>query len=116
MSIILIQVVISFRANRKFFARNLLTPLSKFLLVQMLVELGKMISAFRRILSRMKGRRLVCIDMGTVTGIPGHWVLVVQGEVIASSEDAGEMLRLAENYPDKDTYVTKILYPGASFY
>lgn len=82
----------------------------------MLIELGKMISAYRRILSRMKGRRLVSIDMGTVTGIPGHWVLVVQGKVIASSEDAGEMCRLAEKYPEEDTYVTKILYPGASLY
>jgi len=64
----------------------------------------------------MEENETVFIDMGTVTGIAGHWVLVVQGKVIASSEDAGEMFRLAENYPEEDTYVTKILYPGASFY
>ena len=67
-------------------------------------------------MSLMKKRESVFIDMGTVTGIPGHWVLVVQGKVIASSEDAGEMLRLAEKYPEEEAYVTKILHPGASFY
>jgi len=54
--------------------------------------------------------------MGSVTGIAGQWVVVVKDKVVASSDDAGEMFRLAEKYPDEDTYVTKILYPGASFY
>jgi hypothetical protein len=56
------------------------------------------------------------IEMGSVTGIAGQWVVVVKDKVVASSDDAGEMFRLAEKYPDEDTYVTKILYPGASFY
>ena len=64
----------------------------------------------------MTKREKVFIDMGSVTGIAGQWVVVVQGKVVASSDDAGEMFRLAEKYPDEDTYVTKILYPGASFY
>ncbi len=64
----------------------------------------------------MKKHETVFIDMGSVTGIAGQWVVVVQGKVVASSDDAGEMFRLAEKYPDEDTYVTKILYPGASFY
>jgi hypothetical protein len=64
----------------------------------------------------MTKRETVFIDMGSITGIAGQWVVVVKDKVVASSDDAGEMFRLAEKYPDEDTYVTKILYPGASFY
>jgi hypothetical protein len=64
----------------------------------------------------MKKHETVFIDMGSVTGIAGQWVVVVQGKVVASSDDAGEMFRLAEKYPEEDTVVTKILHPRASFY
>jgi hypothetical protein len=56
------------------------------------------------------------IDLGEVSGPEGHWVVVVKGKVVATSEDAYEMLELAEKYPPEDVVVTKILYPGASFY
>jgi hypothetical protein len=51
-----------------------------------------------------------------VIGPEGHWVVVVRGEAIASSDDLQEMLRLAEKCPAADTLVTKILYPQRSFF
>lgn len=56
------------------------------------------------------------VTIGDVTGPEGHWVVVVKGKVIASSLDVKEMLRIAEDYPEADTVVTKILYPRASFF
>ena len=56
------------------------------------------------------------IKVGDVIGPEGHWVVVVRGEVIATSDDLQKMLRLAEKYPSADTLVTRILYPQASFF
>jgi len=64
----------------------------------------------------MEDHEVVHIDMGTVSGVPGQWVLVVKDKVVASSDDAYEICMLAEKYPEEDAYMTKILYPGASFY
>jgi hypothetical protein len=56
------------------------------------------------------------IDLGEVEGIEGQWVVVHKGKVVGSSDDGGEMIRLARNYPPDETVVTKILYAEASFY
>jgi len=56
------------------------------------------------------------LDMGMATGLEGQWVVVHNGKVVAQSDDSGEMLRFAERYPSDEVVVTKILYPGASFY
>jgi hypothetical protein len=64
----------------------------------------------------MKEKEPVSVDLGTVSGPEGHWVVVVNGKVIASSEDACEMLKLAEKYHSEDVVVTKILYPNASYF
>lgn len=58
----------------------------------------------------------IFIDMGTASGPEGHWVVVLKGKVIASSEDVCEMLKLAEKYSSDDVVVTKILYPNASYF
>ena len=64
----------------------------------------------------MENQEVVHIDMGTVSGVPGQWVLVVENKVVASSDDAYEICLLAEKYPEEDAYITKILFPGASFF
>ena len=51
-----------------------------------------------------------------VTGLIGKWILEVDGKIVASSDRVDVVLRLAEKYPVEDTLVTKVLYPGASFY
>ena len=56
------------------------------------------------------------IEVGNVIGPEGHWVVVVRGKVIATSEDLQKMLKLAEKYPSPDTLVTRVLYPQASFF
>jgi len=56
------------------------------------------------------------MDTGCVSGKEGQWVIVHNGDVVACSDDAGEMFRLAEGYPQDEVVVTKILYDGASFY
>ncbi len=56
------------------------------------------------------------MDLGEVEGIEGQWVVVHKGKVVASSDDGGEMLRLASKYPAEEIVVTKILYAEASFY
>ena len=56
------------------------------------------------------------MDTGRVSGKEGQWVIVHNGDVVACSDDAGEMFRLAEGYPQDEVVVTKILYDGASFY
>lgn len=56
------------------------------------------------------------IDLGLATGVEGQWVVVHNGKVVASSNNSGEMMRFAERYPEDEVIVTKILYPGASFY
>ncbi len=43
-------------------------------------------------------------------------VLVVDGEVVASSDDSEAMFREAMRYPAEKAVVTKVLFPGASFY
>ena len=50
------------------------------------------------------------------TGLEGKWVLEVNGKIVASSDRADVILRRAEKYPAEDVVVTKVLYPGASFY
>jgi hypothetical protein len=56
------------------------------------------------------------IDLGEVEGIEGQWVVVHNGKVVGSSDDGGEMLKLASRYPSGETVVTKILFAEASFY
>jgi hypothetical protein len=56
------------------------------------------------------------IEIGKVTGPVGHWVVVVGGRVIATSEDLQKMLELAEKYPEAETLVTRVLYPQASYF
>ena len=56
------------------------------------------------------------VDVGDVIGPEGHWVVVVQGKIIATSDGLKKMLRLAEKYPSTDTLVTRVLYPQASFF
>ncbi len=56
------------------------------------------------------------LEVEDVIGPEGHWVVVVRGKVIATSDDLQEMLRLAEKHPSPDTLVTKVLYPQASFF
>jgi len=55
-------------------------------------------------------------EVEDVRGPEGHWVVVVRGEVIGTSDNLQEMLRLAEKHPSADTLVTKVLYPQASFF
>jgi len=55
-------------------------------------------------------------SMGRVSGREGQWVIVHKGGVVACSDDAEEMFRLAERYPQDEVVVTKVLYDGASFY
>ncbi|MDH4123320.1 MAG: DUF5678 domain-containing protein [Thermoplasmata archaeon] len=64
----------------------------------------------------MKRNDPAFIDMGTVSGPEGHWVVVLKGKVIASNEDVCKMLKLADKYSSEDVVVTKILYPNASFF
>jgi hypothetical protein len=61
-------------------------------------------------------RTRAAMDTGRVSGKEGQWVIVHNGDVVACSDDAGEMFRLAEGYPQDEVVVTKILYDGASFY
>ncbi len=56
------------------------------------------------------------LEVEEVVGPEGHWVVLVHGKVIATSNDLQEMLRLAEKHPSADTLVTKVLYPQASFF
>ena len=56
------------------------------------------------------------VEMGLATGNEGQWVVVHNGKVVASSDNGGEMMRFAERYPPEEVVITKILYPGASFY
>lgn len=56
------------------------------------------------------------VTVEDVTGVEGHWIVVVKGKVVASSDDAREMFELAERYPRDDTVVTRVLHPQASFY
>jgi len=54
--------------------------------------------------------------MGCVKGKEGQWVVVRNDKVIACGDDAEDMFTLAEQYPEGEVVVTKILYDGASFY
>lgn len=56
------------------------------------------------------------LEAEDVTGPEGHWVVVVRGKIIATSDNLQEMLRLAEENASPDTLVTKVLYPQASFF
>ncbi len=56
------------------------------------------------------------ITLDDVTGNEGEWIVVVNGKVVASSEDARKMFELAEKYPRENTVVTRVLHPQASFY
>lgn len=57
-----------------------------------------------------------CERGADVTGLEGKWLLEVKGKIVASSDRVDEILRRAEKYPPEDVMVTKVLYPGASFY
>ncbi len=46
----------------------------------------------------------------------GQWTVVHGGATVACGDDAGEMFRLAEGYPQDEVVVTKVLYDGTSFY
>lgn len=65
----------------------------------------------RRLMSVSKA-----IELEEVVGPEGHWVVVVDGRVIATSSDLAKMLRLAEKHPAVDTVVKRVLYPKASFF
>jgi hypothetical protein len=56
------------------------------------------------------------ITIDDITGPEGHWIVVVKGKVVASSEDAKKMFKLAEKYPRDETIVTRVLFPQASFF
>lgn len=56
------------------------------------------------------------VTMSEVVGPEGQWLVVVRGEVVAHSDDAKKMFTLAENYPARDTTVTRVPSPQASFY
>jgi hypothetical protein len=56
------------------------------------------------------------MNIGEITGPEGQWLVVVRGEVVAHSDDAGEMFKFAERYPSTDTVVTRVPFPQASFY
>lgn len=60
--------------------------------------------------------RTRAVETGRVEGNEGEWVLVVDGTVVVSSPNPEKVLMEAENYPGRDTLVTKILSAGASFY
>jgi len=55
-------------------------------------------------------------DLGEIEGIEGHWVVVLKGKVIASSENGGKMAKLAMKYPPEDACLTFIPFHDASFY
>ena len=61
-------------------------------------------------------KKIENLEQGDVTGLEGKWILEVKGKIVASSDRVDEILRCAEKYPPKDTLVTKVLYPGASYY
>lgn len=51
-----------------------------------------------------------------VSGEVGKWVVMVKNKVIASSDNLKEILEIAEKYPSEEVLITKIPYPGLSFY
>ncbi|MDI6708134.1 MAG: DUF5678 domain-containing protein [Candidatus Thermoplasmatota archaeon] len=51
-----------------------------------------------------------------VSGEVGKWVVIVKNKVIASSDNLKEILEIAEKYPSEEVLITKIPYPGLSFY
>ncbi|MGD9962487.1 MAG: DUF5678 domain-containing protein [Thermoplasmata archaeon] len=63
----------------------------------------------------MAGTR-VAETLDDVTGNEGEWIVVVNGKVVASSQDVRKMFELAEKYPREGTVVTRVLHPQASFY
>lgn len=64
----------------------------------------------------MKRDKSTIIDMGQVRGVEGEWLVIFKNKVVASSDDAEEMFRFADKYPDEDVVVTKVLSAHASFY
>lgn len=62
------------------------------------------------------GKEEASVSMGCVKGKEGQWVVVRNDKVIACGDDAEDMFTLAEQYPEGEVVVTKILYDGASFY
>ncbi len=64
----------------------------------------------------MKHNIPTVINMGQVRGVEGKWLVVVKNKVVASSDDAEEMFRVADKYTDEDVVVTKVLSAHASFY
>jgi len=55
-------------------------------------------------------------DMGEVRGFDGEWIVVVDGKVVASSDDEEKMFRFANKYSNENVIVTKVLSANASFY
>jgi hypothetical protein len=57
------------------------------------------------------------INMGSVKGYEGEWVLMDGKKIIAHSTNMKKILKIAEKYPDDERYViTKIFSANASFY
>ncbi len=56
------------------------------------------------------------VGEGVIIGAEGQWVIVHQGKVIASDSDMDVILKLADKYPEEEVFITKVLFPGASFY
>jgi hypothetical protein len=55
-------------------------------------------------------------ETGCISGMEGQWVVVHKDRVVACDYDAEKMFRLAEQYPEDEVVVSKVLYDGASFY
>lgn len=68
-------------------------------------------------MEEIKGDTMLEIeDLGEVRGFDGEWVVVVDGKVVASSDDEEEMFRFANKYSNENVIVTKVLSANASFY
>ena len=51
-----------------------------------------------------------------ITGIEGKWAVLVDDKIVAASDDLGEILERADEYPPGEAIVTKLPNPGLSFY
>jgi|GEM_PF-1299876 len=83
-----------------------------------LYALGFVVSAFYAIIwnEAIRDLNIKAIRIGDVTGAEGDWVVVFKGEVVASDKDIKKVFKIAEKYPAKDTVVTRVPYPNASFF
>jgi len=52
----------------------------------------------------------------SMSGKAGEWVVVRRGVVVGSDMDMAKVLAIARTYPEGEVYISRILFPGASFY